>query len=282
VSASIKFLVESWLTHLSPEGIFSSRSGPSRIGNTVKGASQKKNALKAKNISSARSFAPWQANLLRESGGFTLVELNLSITIMAILLVSILAIFTNYFVTTTRTNTLISMTTDSQNLLRTAVEELRYGAGVRQTNSITDANAPSGGWNTSNANFVIIIAVPAVDAERNYIIDSSTGSPYMNELVYYKSGSILYKRILAHPDATSNNTTTSCPPANASSSCPADRRMAENVDDMVFTLYDQDDAVTTDPLQARSVQIDLDMEKDTFGEPLTFANSIRITLRNAY
>jgi hypothetical protein len=200
---------------------------------------------------------------------------------MAILLVSVLAIFTNYFVVTTRTNTLIDMTTDSQSLLRTAVEELRYGAGVRQTNAITDANMPSG-WNTSVANFVIIIAVPAVDSDRNYIIDSLTGSPYMNELVYYKSGTILYKRILAHPDATGNSLTTSCPPASASSTCPSDRRMAENVNDMVFTLYDQDNATTADPLLARSVLITLSLQKDTFGEPLTYDNSIRITLRNTY
>lgn len=214
--------------------------------------------------------------------GFTLVELNLSIAIMAIIAVSLLAIITNYLVLITRTNTIIDMTVDSQSLLRTAVEELRYGAGVRQTNTITDANAPAGGWNTSNANFVIIIATPAADSDRNYIIDTSTGSPYMNELVYYKSGRTLYKRILANPSATGNSLTTSCPPASATASCPADRKMAENVDNMVFTLYDQDNAVTTDPLQARSVNIAVFMEKDTFGEPLTFDNSIRITLRNTY
>jgi hypothetical protein len=201
---------------------------------------------------------------------------------MAILLVSLLAVFTNFFVVTTRTNAMIDMTVDSQSLLRTAVEELRYGAGVRQINAITDANAPVGGWNTSNAAFVIIISVPAADASRNYIIDPDTGSPYMNELVYYKSGTILYKRILAHPDATGNSLTTSCPPSIATASCPSDRKMAENVNSMVFTLYDQDNATTTDPLLARSVKIDLVLQKDSFGAPLTFDNSIRITLRNTY
>ena len=216
------------------------------------------------------------------SSGFTVVELNISIVILAILGVGLLAIFTNFFYVMTRTNTLVDMTTDSQNLLRATVEELRYGAGVRVSNTITDANSPSGGWNTSQANFVIIIAVPAVDSDRNYIIDSDTGSPYMNELVYYKNGTNLYKRVLANPGATDNMLVTTCPTLLASASCPADAHMVANLDDMTFTLYDQDNATTADPLLARSVLINLALVKDTFGDPLAYDNSVRITLRNTY
>ena len=221
------------------------------------------------------------ASIKNDSRGFTLVELNLGIIILSVLLVSLLAVFTNFFVIMTRTNAIVDMTVDSQNLLRTAVEELRYGAGVRQSSTIPDANAP-GGWDTGNANFVIVIAVPAVDSDRNYIIDTDIGSPYMNELVYYKDGTDLYKRILAHPNATGNMLTTSCPASSASASCPADRKLVENVDTMEFILYDQDNSVTNDPLAARSVQIDLTLQRETFGQPLTYDNSVRITLRNTY
>ena len=214
--------------------------------------------------------------------GFTITELLIGMTVIGILSVSILAVSMNYFALITRTNLRLDMTVDSQNLLRTAVEEIRYGAGVRQSNTINDPNAPGTGWNTSNSNFVIIIAVPAQDTGRNYIIDSSTGNPYSNELVYFKQGSTLYKRILAHPDAEGNSLKTSCPSNLASSNCPADRKLIEHVNDMVFTIYDQDDTITTDPLLARSVKIDLAMERDTFGEPLTLNNSIRATLRNTF
>lgn len=214
--------------------------------------------------------------------GFTLPELVISISVMGILSVSLFSAMTYYFANITRNNLLIAMTTDSQNLLRTTVEHLRYGAGVRQTNSITDANAPVGGWNTSNANFVIIIATPAVDASNEYIIDASTGAPYNNELVYFRQGNTLYKRTLAHPDATGNTASTSCPEALASASCPADIELINDLNSMVFTLYDQDDVVTNDPLAARSVKIDLSLYKDTFGPPLTLDNSIRVTLRNNF
>lgn len=216
------------------------------------------------------------------SRGFTIVELMISITIIGIVSVGVLGILTNYLVILTRNAIATDMTADSQNLLRATVEELRYGAGVRQTNTITDANAPSGGWNTSNANFVIIIAMPALDNDDDYIIDPLTGQPYNNEFVYFKSGNNLYKRILAHPSATGNALVTTCPKSLASASCPADRYLVDTIDDMVFTLYDQNDAVTTDPLLARSVKIDLSLSKDTFGSPLSLDYSIQTTLRNQF
>ncbi len=218
----------------------------------------------------------------RYDSGFTIPELLISISLIGIISVSMVAIIMNYFVIITRNNTAADMTIDSQNLLRATVEELRYGAGVRQTNTIVDPNGPGGGWNTSNASFVIIIAVPAKDNGDNYIVDPLTGAPYNNELVYFKQEKILYKRILAHPNATGNDVKTSCPSAIASTSCPADRKLNDATKDMIFTLYDQDDAITTNPLLARSVKINLAMERDTFGKPLMLNNSIRTTLRNRF
>jgi prepilin-type N-terminal cleavage/methylation domain-containing protein len=214
--------------------------------------------------------------------GFTLTELVISISLIGIISVSILSISTNYFAIMTRNNTLITMTVNAQNLLRSTVEQLRYGAGVRQTNTITDPNAPSGGWNTSNSAFVIVIAVPATNSSRDYIIDPDTGEPYNNELVYFKQGSTLYRRSLAHPNATGNTLKTSCPAASASPTCPADTELIENLNNMVFTLYDQDNVVTNDPLQARSVKITLSLYKDTFGAPLTLELNTRTTLRNQF
>lgn len=218
----------------------------------------------------------------RNQFGFTVVELTLSITLIGIVSVGLLGVLTNYLVLMTRNSIAADMTADSQNLLRTTVEELRYGAGVRQTNTIADANAPSGGWNTSNDDFVIIAAMPAVNSSKSYIIDPLTGSPYNNEFVYFKTGTTLYKRILAHPDAVGNSLKTSCPANLATASCPADRNLVDTIKTMVFTLYDQDDVVTTNSLLARSVKIALSLEKDTFGSPLTLDYSIQTTLRNDF
>lgn len=221
------------------------------------------------------------ASIKKNCLGFTITELNITLIVGAIVLLTVSAVFTNYFTLITRNNLYVEMTADSQNLLRIMTEELRYGAGVRQTNSITDANMPAEGWNTNNDDFVIIIAVPAKDSDGDYIIDSSTGSAYKNEYVYFKEvDGFLYKRVLANPNASGNIATTTCPASQASATCPADIQLVEGVDTVVFQLFDQDDYSTTDPLLARSVHIFVSLERDTFGPAIRTDNNLRITLRN--
>lgn len=200
---------------------------------------------------------------------------------MAIIGVVFIGISTNFFVVIMRNEALSEMTINSQNLLRSTVENIRYGNGVRQTNLITDTNAPSG-WNTSNANFVIVIPVPALNASKVYIIDPSTGKPYMNELVYYKSNTTLMERRLANPSATGNRTITTCPSNVATNSCPPDLQLATYVNSMTFTLYDQNATVTTTPSLAQSVSITLNMQRNAPGNPINLTTKIRVTLRNAF
>jgi prepilin-type N-terminal cleavage/methylation domain-containing protein len=218
----------------------------------------------------------------RRQAGFTLVEIMIVVSVLALIAVVFLGMATSYFVVINRNNHLQEMTVGSQNLIRSTVESIRYGDGIRQTNQITDPNAPAGGWNTSNSSFVIIIPVPALASDRSYIIDPDTGSPYMNELVYYRNGSTLMKRTLANPDATGNNLHTSCPSSIASASCPADVTLAQYVKSMTFTLYDQNAVQTATPSLARSVKVTLAMQRNAPGSPLNLTTSIRVTLRNRF
>ncbi len=218
----------------------------------------------------------------RSQAGFTLVELIVSISVFAIIGVVFLGLTVNYFVVITRNNELSEMTVNSQNLLRSTVENIRFGDGVRQTNQINDPNAPAGGWNTNNNSFVIVIAVPALNSSRNYIIDPNTGSPYMNELVYYKNGTDLMERKLANPNASGNTLVTTCPVNLATQSCPADTQLAAYVSSMTFIMYDQDSVLTSDPTLARSIKVNLTMERNAPGEPLDLDTSTRVTLRNRF
>jgi hypothetical protein len=152
---------------------------------------------------------------------------------------------------------------------------------VRATNANTDPNAPAGGWTTSNASLVLIIATPVIDTTNNFVINPSTGEPYQNEIVYFANGNTLYKRYLADINAPGNRFKTSCPAALATAACPADVKLSNAFKTMNFTFYDQDDAQTTDLSAARSINMTIHMEHKTFGDTLTFTNNIRITLRNS-
>lgn len=218
----------------------------------------------------------------RNQAGFTIPELTISMVVTGILVIGLFAGIATYFKLISQNNAGIDLTVSSQNLLRSTVEALRYGGGVEQSNTITDPNAPVGGWNTSNSNFVIVIDTPAEDSAHNYIINPATGGPYMNELVYYKNGGSLMRRALANPGALGNSLQTSCPSNLASSSCPADKDLADYVNSMVFTLYDRNANQITDPTKAHSVKIDLTMNRTIFGTSLSQSNSIRVTLRNDF
>ncbi|HET7827679.1 MAG TPA: hypothetical protein VFK97_02320 [Candidatus Saccharimonadales bacterium] len=214
--------------------------------------------------------------------GFTIAEMAIGVFVASILFVAFLTAITNYLILITRNNDSIEMVNSSQNLLRYTVDTLRVSNGVSQTNTITDPNAPAGGWNTNNVNFVIVISTPATDKSHNFIIDPNSGYPYLNEKVYYKSGTSLYRRDLANPNAAGNSEVTTCPPAIATSTCPADPDMADYFQSMSFTLYDQNGAVTTDTTQARSIAINLTMQRSVFGKSLSLNNSIRVALRNKF
>ncbi len=158
-------------------------------------------------------------------------------------------------------------------------EELRVGSGARTSNTISDSNAPSGGWVTSSTNKVLVISTPALSTNNSYILDA-TGKPYQNEIIYFTSGITLYKRTLAHPSATSNRMRTSCPEAVATTSCPADVKLTTKLNAFSFIMYGADDAVTTTASTARSLTITLALSDNAYGRTVTTNNVFRINFRN--
>lgn len=213
--------------------------------------------------------------------GFTLVEVLIALTVSTILVGVLLTVTFSFYGNTIRNSTEARLAVESQTILRSIVEELRVSSGIRASNIILDINGPAGGWTTDNDSLVLIIAKPVVDINNDYVIDPNTGSPYQNELVYYAVDNRLYKRYLADTAAPGNMFTTSCPPALATGSCPADVVLTEHFQNMSFTFYDQNDTVTASLADAQSIELKIDMLQQSFGQPVDFQNDIRMTMRNA-
>lgn len=211
--------------------------------------------------------------------GFTLVEVLIAVGIATVLVGTLLTVTFLFYGSTIQTSTQARLAVESQNVLRSVVEELRVSSGVRAANTNPDPNNPSG-WTTSNASLVLIIASPVLDAGNNYVINTSTGAPYQNEIVYYAVDGTLYKRYLA-ASAPGNLFQTSCPPASATDSCPSDVILSNYFHDMSFVFYDQDDIITTSLPSARSIYITIEMEQEAFGRTVDFTNNIRMTMRNS-
>ena len=148
---------------------------------------------------------------------------------------------------------------------------------------VTDPYKPAAGWVTSNALLRIIVNTPAQDSANNFIIDDLTGDPYLDEQIYFADATnrILYRRTLKNTNASGSTTVQTCPKPNASPSCPADAVLTEHFQSMIFTLYDQDNTVTLVPELARSVLIEVTLNRGASGnDDVEITNKIRITLRN--
>jgi type II secretory pathway pseudopilin PulG len=212
--------------------------------------------------------------------GFTITELVLSITIAGFLIIALYTATFYYYVNTSQTETATNLALESQTILTQLTDDIRLADSISSTNSIPDANGPGGGWTTSDPSDILIIESPAVNSSRDIIYDSTTGYPYRNEFIYFRSGTITYKRVLANTSAVGNTAKTTCPAASASPTCPSDRLFSSNVSNLTFTFYDSSDATTANAAQARSVVLTVNMAKKSFGKNITLSNSTRVTLRN--
>ncbi len=216
----------------------------------------------------------------RAQAGFTMVELMVSIGIATVLSGVLVTISLFYFGETVRSRVTAELAVESHFVLRTIVEDMRLADGLSQVSALEDANAPAGGWATSDDNNVLIIDSPATDSSDRIIYDPLTGYPYRNHLIYFIEDRTLHKRILKNENAPDNDAITTCPAASASGSCPTDRNYTADIDDLTFTFYDENNDETADPTQARSALVTVSMSRRTFGSTITFNNSIQTTLRN--
>ncbi|HSX27284.1 MAG TPA: type II secretion system protein [Patescibacteria group bacterium] len=217
---------------------------------------------------------------MKSQSGLTIVELLVSVAIAAILASVLLAINLQFFGNVMQSQISAELAVESHFVLEAMVEDIRLADGITVTNSLADANGPAGGWSTSDSANRLVLKSPAINSSRDIIYDDSTGFPYRNELVYFMSGKMLYRRTLKNGGASGNIAVTTCPASTASSSCPVDKQYTTYINDMTFTFYDTANAVTTDPTLARSIKVGINMSRKAFGKTITFNNSIQTTLRN--
>ena len=214
--------------------------------------------------------------------GFTLVEA----LVVLVVTTAMVLVITNYMLSNTQQSILAStrdtILKETEQSLDLAANDIRLSANADQDNRWPDPNGPGGAGNQfswqSNAS-TVVLATAAQDSSGNILFsDSKNYITQKNNLVYFVQNGTLYKRTIAAP-VSGNSAMTSCPPASATSTCPADKELLHNVSNFTVTyLNGQNQSVT--PTDARSVELSVTVNKKVFGQPQTASYTTRMVFRN--
>lgn len=254
--------------------------------------------------------------------GFTIPEL-VTVMVVTLLLANLLIFFVFNF---WRTGALQQADNDTLITRLNAGDYIRENlgesSGLITQNSLPDQNALKPDQTQQNGNFweqihaVSNTNIPVGDPDtytpllyfQKYSTDNTREIiyndtiPFEDEIVLYLNGTTkqLLARTIANPDALNNRLLTTCPPAQATNECPADRVVAENIESIDVRYFsrngnviDFESSTEIDPPYAFNgpdfplaevveLKINLVQQADFQSTDSTFNSSIiRISLRNS-
>lgn len=221
---------------------------------------------------------------LNSQEGFTLLEMVVIVPIMTLTVIVLLAmsfsLFGHYSDRQMELNAGIELQAASFVIQDDMVSAMRFLTVPTSTSQQTmqDPYAPGGGWNAGSAvTPTLIVQIPAKtasfkDPNRKQVYINKFGCTpfvtqavmetneraYMN-VVYFLKDATFYRRILTVPSATAqcntNYLTQTCPEANSSAACPADKVLVQNVSSMSVQYMAPNNSATSTPENADKVTI---------------------------
>lgn len=232
------------------------------------------------------------------TSGFTLVELLVIAPIMMIVIVSIMSYLFNQYGQLTQQGAQINLQAEAQNIVFSMQDDVFFADSFSSTKNanLSDTYQPPGGWTYNTTPSTLIISTPALtkshrDSNRQFVYVNTLGcSPQetmeendvlYNNIIYFASGTNLYKRVLTAPTDMSTCGTSylpqNCPAANATSTCPADKLLTNQLNSFTVTYYDTGNTIVSAPDTAEKIKVDLQLKDRAFAEDI-YASST-ITLR---
>lgn len=214
--------------------------------------------------------------------GFTLVEVIITLSVAAILIGIVSNFAIDSMVRTTIMNTRAELISDAQTALDIAVTDMRVASGAQENNRWGDPNAPGAPGNqyswTSNADRVVL-ASPTENTNGDVIFtDASQYISQKDDEIYFVSGGVLYKRIVA-ANVANNKAKTTCPQALATTACPNDKVLMRNVESINFKYYNNQDEEVSPP-EARSIEMTVNMKIRKYGQDIEASYKTRAVFRN--
>lgn len=226
---------------------------------------------------------------LRGSDGFTLLEMLVVISISTLLMLIITSFMSNNLRTAQEEKTKTDILNNTKLAVETVARNIKSAKSVLAVNAQPDGNSPGApanlySWTASaGSGATLILAIPARDASNNLIYsDGLHNNLYTNDYIYYldPATSRLYRRIIANQAAPGNVAVTTCPPALASPSCPADALTVEDVADLTTDYFDANNNSVAAPTGTEAVKITLTQTRSVYGKSYSSSYTTIASLRN--
>lgn len=228
---------------------------------------------------------------MKSEHGFTLVEVLIMAPIMIVTIVLLMSFLFSQYGQLIQQGAQINLQTEANNITFSMQDDVFFAQAFVQNlnDGLVDSYQPNGGWNYNTTPQTLIISDPAQtknhrDANRAPVYINTVGcganiednSPLYNNIIYFVSGTNLYKRIVTAPNTMPTCGTSfqkqTCPQANSSNSCPPDRIVTDKLNSFTITYYDNNNTVVTDPELANRITVNLQLKDKAFGEDI-FSNS---------
>lgn len=217
-----------------------------------------------------------------DSNGIGLSEIIVTLAIISIFSLVLMNFMVNwlqqYIVTQTRTELLMQ----AQDTLDQVTNDIRLSSAADAQNRLLDQNAPGAPSNQqswASGSSQLVLASAAEDTDSNIIFsDPAQYISEKNNVIFFVEDGTLYRRVLAAPVAD-NKARTTCPIEVASATCPKDRVMAQGVTSFTVSYFNIHNEVVS-PSNARSVQLEITLSKDAFGQTIESSDRTRMVFRN--
>lgn len=233
--------------------------------------------------------------LIHRESGFTLVEILVISPVVMVTVILAMGYLFNQYGELTKQGTQIGLKTEAQNISFSMQDDVFFSSSfVSDKNSnLVDTYQPSGGWQSNTNPPTLILSTTALtksrrSAARSPVYINTLGcSPeetkvqndeLQNNIIYFVSGTNLYKRVLTAPSSMSTCGTSyqkqNCPAAHATPSCPQDVLLTSKLNSFAVTYYDTNNSVTTTPELAEKVKVDLVLKDKANAEDITGTSSL--------
>lgn len=214
--------------------------------------------------------------------GVTLVELLVTISIISILSIVLMNFMVEWVKQYAITNARASLLTSAQDTLDIVTDSIRLSAAADQNNRWQDAQAPNApsdllSWESNSSTLVLASAVEDQDGTILFS-DPLNYTSHKNNLIFFVNDGTLYQRTLAAPVA-GNSKKSTCPAVSATSDCPADKRLAQNVSEFTVSYRNAENQTVT-PTNARSIELTLTLTTKQFGQTIQSSDKTRMVFRN--